>query len=380
MRSFYIKWVLPRLFFIPYYLHWIVLQIVSFVTFRKTYTSNLKAEPKLLISAGVKGWESIEFKELLRSASEYLGERNKVIQHKLKDNKHYISDIKKLISEHAITHFFYDPRTGDQTVIGGFFESVYLSILLTRNNITPIVFFTDMSYRRWRMKGALVSAISGIAICFVTPRLAWPILPHNRIYGPSLMPFSVETLNWVQHNNHNNFDDSLVTDKTAAYFIGSLYEPRTTILNYIKKGLNERGFDLMIMGRQLGAARKPDSVYWKTMIDAPIIFTTSDQLLSPDFDWTWIPNLVYRYLEAISCGALLIAPIVPCIERYFEPGVHFIPFYSEEDAIDKIEYYLVHSEERKKIATEGTRKARALIESKIFWLHIDACLSIKALL
>ncbi|MBZ4078730.1 hypothetical protein, partial [Escherichia fergusonii] len=66
---FYIKWVLPRLFFIPYYLHWIVLQIVSFVTFRKTYTSNLKAEPKLLISAGVKGWESIEFKELLRSAS-----------------------------------------------------------------------------------------------------------------------------------------------------------------------------------------------------------------------------------------------------------------------------------------------------------------------
>lgn len=347
------------------------------MTFRKVYNRNLKTEPRLLISAGVRGWESIEFKELLKSASEYLGDRNKVIQHQLQNNKQYISDVGKLIREHAVTHFFYDPRTGDQTVIGGFFESVKLSILLARNNVTPIVFFTDMSYRRWRMKGALVSAVSGIAICFVTPRLAWPILPHKRIYGPSLMPFSVETLNWIQHVSSS---DSLVTDKTAAYFIGSLYEPRTTILNYIKKGLNERGRDLMILGRQLGGARKPDSVYWKTMIDAPVIFTTSDQLLSPDFDWTWIPNLVYRYLEVISCGSLLIAPVVPCIERYFEPGVHFVPFYSQDDAIDKIEYYLTHSEEREKIAMAGMKKARALVESKIFWLHIDACLSTKAIL
>lgn len=377
LRFFYTKSVKPRLFFIPYYIHWFFLKIISFFVRIKSNNKCLKTNTKLLISAGVRGWESIEFKELLQSANEYLGKPDKVIQHRLEDNRNYISDVRYLIRKHQITHFFYDPRTGNQTVFGGFLESVRLSILCTRNNVTPIVFFTDISFRRWRIKGALMSAISGIAICFVSPRLAHPIMPHKRLFGPSLMPFSVETLNWIQKGGEG---DSLVTNKNAAYFIGSLYEPRTTILNNVKKGLNEKKFDLMIVGRQLGAARKPDSVYWKTMIDAPIIFTTSDQLLSPEFDWTWVPNLVYRYLEAISSGSLLIAPVVPCIERYFQPGVHFIPFYSQEDAIQKIEYYLVHHGERKKIAAEGMRKARILVESKIFWLHIDSCLSSKSLL
>ena len=39
-------------------------------------------------------------------------------------------------------------------------------------------------------------------------------------------------------------------------------------------------------------------------------------------------------------GTLLIAPNVPCVDRYFEPGKHFVAFSTENEAIDKIEYYL----------------------------------------
>ena len=142
-------------------------------------------------------------------------------------------------------------------------------------------------------------------------------------------------------------------------------------------GLNNSGHDLIIFGRQLGSSRLPDSEYWKILIDSKITFTTSDQAFLKDFDWTWIPNLVYRYVEAIACGTLLIAPSVPSVERYFIPGKHFVSFNSEHDAVNKINYYLKNPEERENIAFSGRMKAKSLVESSIFWLQIDTCLADK---
>lgn len=71
-------------------------------------------------------------------------------------------------------------------------------------------------------------------------------------------------------------------------------------MNQIKIGLNEKGFDLDIRGRVLGGPRKPDSEYWATMVNANIIFTTANQISLPEFDWSWIQNLVYRYVEVLS--------------------------------------------------------------------------------
>jgi hypothetical protein len=50
-----------------------------------------------MISAGVKGWESIEFKELLISAQEYLGTEDRVIQHKVTSQQTYLKELKQLI-------------------------------------------------------------------------------------------------------------------------------------------------------------------------------------------------------------------------------------------------------------------------------------------
>jgi glycosyltransferase involved in cell wall biosynthesis len=108
--------------------------------------------------------------------------------------------------------------------------------------------------------------------------------------------------------------------------------------------------------------------------------TTATQISQPGTDMTWVPHLLYRYLEVLSCGSLLIAHNVPGINRYFVPGIHFIDFESEMDAAEKILLLQKNSELRKKIANQGHLKAKNLINSNIFWASIDSALGNKSLI
>lgn len=369
--------VYPRLFFIPFFFHQLSISIFHIFFPRKKRRSFINS-PVLLISAGIKGWESIEFKELLNSANEYIGSNGKVIQHKVGSPEKYLNELRQEIISNKVSHALYDPRTGRQDTVGGFIEAIKVSWLFERNNVIPIVLLTDLSYRKFRIKASIVTAVSGIVICFVLPRLIKPIFPHKRLFGPFPMPFSLSTLNKIQtilKTDHLEIPKS----ENKAYFIGSLYEPRTTRLNKIKDGLISKGLDLEIKGRMAGGERRTDEEYWQTLSE-PLIVTTADQLFSKDLDWSWVPSLVYRYIEALACGTLLVAPAVPAVSRYFCPSKDFITFDSEEDAIEKIEYFLVNFEERKKIALSGQEKAKQLIESKIFWMQIDTCLSENSLM
>ncbi len=368
-KKFYRNVILPRLYFPIYYLHKVIIHIYSFLIISKKQ----RDKTLLVLSAGIKGWDSIEFKELYDSALEYLGS-DKVFQHRVVDTAKYYADLSKTLNGLDCTHFFYDPRTGNQRIIGGTWEAIRIAFLLTGKGITPIVLSTDLSIRSWRIKSALVSAISGIVICFVSPRRIFPIFPHRRLFGPCLMPLSLKTFNQLatlkkekcKENNH-------------VVFIGSLYEPRTTILNNIRDGLQLNGYDLDIRGRVLGGPRKPDSEYWSTMVNADIILTTADQIYLPQTDWYWVQNLVYRYVEAMAAGSLLIAPAVTGVDRYFEPNIHFVAFTTPAEAIEKIVYYLENKLERDMISAEGNKMARSLVESKIFWTLVDGNLSHKSL-
>lgn len=371
MFSFYKNILLPKLFFIPYYLNFFMLKIVALFSKK----DNIK-NPTILISAGHRGWESIEFKEIFLSANEYLDNKGTVIKHVLIDNNNYIHEIMQLIRENKVTHVFYDPRTGFQTFWKAYFESLRLSIIFTFYNVTPIIYQTDISNRIWRLKGALISSYSGITICFLSSKLISPIFPNKRLFGPFLMPFSIKTLRHIENLRNNS-----QINNHKATFIGSLYEPRTTILNYVKSKLNEKELDLEILGRELGSKRKPDDFYWQHLINSNISFTTSEQQNDNKLlDYNFIPSLVYRYTEALACGSLLIAPIVPGVEKYFKPGIDFIGFRSIEESVEKIEYSLLNFDEVQIISNSGNKKVRQLIEAQSFWLQLDTCLATKSIL
>jgi hypothetical protein len=335
------------------------------------------ADSHLCIEAGVKGWESIEFKELYQSACEYLPPEN---VHRLivQPDKDYLKQIDEMLRLTPITHYLYDPRTdnSDVKLWRPLWQSFRVAMVLHKHGVVPIVLLTDLAVRSWRTQAAVVSAQKGVVICFMSPRCVGQIFPHRRLLGPSLMPFSLQTLQML----NGLIERRQKNEPATAIFAGSLYEPRTTKLEQIQSGLASRGFVFDIKGRPMGSARVTDEEYWSRLCYSDIIVTTADQSIQDTQDWNHIPHLIYRYIEVLASGALLVAQDVPSVHRYFTPGVHFVSFGSPIEAIELIGYYLNNEPERLMIARQGKERADALIMARSFWIIIDSVLSENSLL
>jgi len=169
-------------------------------------------------------------------------------------------------------------------------------------------------------------------------------------------------------------------EHATALFAGSLYKPRTTKLEQIRSGLASRGFVFDIKGRPMGSARVTDVEYWSRLCYSDIIVTTADQAIQDTNDWNHIHHLVYRYLEVLASGAMLVAQDVPGVNRYFTPGVHFVSYDTPENAVKVIAHYLHNDVERLRIAKQGKDRANELIASRVFWVIIDSVLSGDSLL
>ena len=325
----------------------------------------------LAIEAGAQGWNAIEFKELYRSASEYFG-TDSVMRVVIDKATPYIPQVEEVISNRQITHYLYDPRTGRQDFWGAILESLHIAILLTRYRVVPVVYLTDLSYRLWRCQAAAASAVNGAVVTFMMPKQVQPIFPHRRLVGPSLMPFSIETLENLQRSRLELVAANSM--QRVVRFTGSLYEPRTTFLRHFKEALATTDHRVEVLGRELGSPRVTDEEYWRRLSSAAIVITTADQAVQAGTDWTCVPHLVYRYLEVLAAGSLLLAPPVPGVSRYFELGKHFVGFESLEDAIEKARFYLDHPQEAETIRRAGHEKAAQLIRTHSFWLQIDTAL------
>jgi len=370
----YIKnFLIPNIIILPFLVSKTFLLFFTLIT--RKQNKNLREIPSTLcIEAGIKGWEIIEFKEIYASACEYLSVE-RVYKLEIESSQDYVKQVQHALNNYQPTHYCYSPRTGSQQWLKGLWESFCLAFLFASQKITPIVILSDLPIRSWRAQSAVVTAISGVVVTLMSPRQICHIFPHKRLIGPSLMPFSQATLTWLDTLPRAQ----LPNERPKAVFTGSLYEPRTSLLNAIQSGLQARGQVLDIKGRPLGSPRVSDEEYWLRLANADLVVTTADQMIQPGTDWTWVPHLLYRYLEVIACGTLLVAQEVPGIGRFFTPGEHFVAFQNSDDAIDVIEYYLNNEPERERIAKQGYVRARALIESRIFWLTIDVALGHESL-
>lgn len=65
-----------------------------------------------------------------------------------------------------------------------------------------------------------------------------------------------------------------------------------------------------------------------------------------------------RVLDIMACGGFVLSNWQPEIAENFEEGVEIVTFDSLDDCLHKIEYYLTHEEERKRIARNGCRKVQ----------------------
>jgi len=187
------------------------------------------------------------------------------------------------------------------------------------------------------------------------------------------MPFSIKTLELLD----GMIEERPINMPQKSIFIGSLYEPRITILNKIQSALASKEIEFIIKGRNVGSKTVPrvsDIQYWSELCCSDIVLTTADQMIQSGTDMTHVPHLIYRYLEVLASGALLLGNLVPSVERYFKPGVHFIAYSTPEEAVEKISYFSTNHIERNKVAHAGRLQARALITARTFWMLVDASL------
>lgn len=81
-----------------------------------------------------------------------------------------------------------------------------------------------------------------------------------------------------------------------------------------------------------------------------------------------------RVFEALFSGALLWESENTQTSTFFVPYRHYVPFTSSEDLVRKIQYYLLHSEERNAIAQNGKAFAQENFTTNCQWMSIFATL------
>ena len=94
-----------------------------------------------------------------------------------------------------------------------------------------------------------------------------------------------------------------------------------------------------------------------------------DSVPSPNY-WS---NRIY---EVLGRGGFLISPKVEGLEKEYEYYKHFVPYTNFENLKEKIDYFLVHPEEREKIAQAGFEQTKnyLLTERCKEFLKICECL------
>jgi len=323
----------------------------------------------LKISAGSKGWKSLEFKELYSSATEYLDEDSVT-------REVYSRTLGHWGETSNCSHFFYDPRTGYDysasakylRTIRCFWRAFSVGLICSLRGITIIAYNPDLSNRDWRIASFLVSARGGFIFAPISPR-AVPsrFLWHNRITGP--LPFALSLSTALRLKK-----ESKTPRATLISFSGSLYEPRTTFLKELAGQCRAHGFELTMKPRGPNGERYPDAKYWQNLLSSVFVITTSDQTFTGRGDFEEIRQLTYRFTEATAAGACLICNTPPGVERYFIPNEHFIPVETPEDVIAVLEHYRDEPAYYHEIAASGRRRAEALCRGSAFWTAIDAAL------
>lgn len=83
-------------------------------------------------------------------------------------------------------------------------------------------------------------------------------------------------------------------------------------------------------------------------------------------------DINFRVFETLACGAMLITDKVfnNGMEELFEDGKHLVTFETEDELIEKINYYISHDEERERIAKSGQRHVLKYYTHKELLHHV----------
>lgn len=322
----------------------------------------------LLIGAGAKGWDLIEYKEIYASASEYLGAPN-VARLVFSGDRSMLAEFREALREVQPSHYYYDPRSGSQRFFPAIWQALVIGVQLERLRITPICALTDFPVKRWRLQTAIVSARSGVVTSLMSPSVVRTVFPHRRIIGPMPFPLSVATLKLLQEKKSKSTpQQSGLGDKVV--FVGMLYEPRKSTIEAIQQGLARRGVPMEIIGRMPDGSRIPDDEYWNIVSTARLVVCTSSQISGRHTDFNGHNHFIYRFIEVTAAGTALAIEPVEDSEHLLRPDVDYIAYSSAEEAVEKIAGAWESPSRIDWLAERGLAQTSKMIGSSLFWRSV----------
>lgn len=140
-------------------------------------------------------------------------------------------------------------------------------------------------------------------------------------------------------------------------FVGSYYPNRAELFEKIAD------FDLALWGpgwstlaggsplvSKIRGAHMPPAEWLKIYSGCKIALVTHYQSPQNSFP---VYQASPRIFEAMACGCFVICDRQRDVFSLFEDGKHLVGFDNPDDLIEKIKYYLAHTEKRKEIAWKG---------------------------
>lgn len=322
-------------------------------------------ETIICIESGSVGFTLLEIRELYRSAVERYG-LSSVARSVVADRRRYLFNARASIRASLPRYYWVDPRSGSQKSRRAVLQSLGLTVLLAWYGITPIVWLADLPHRRMRLQAEILAAGRGVVLVMEDPRESPIRLAHENFRGPMPMPLSRETFDGLR-----GLRTASAAGNPSAIVVGSLYEPRISIVRRVQDSLRTRGHELEVHARPVAGVRVPDSEYWRRLASAAVVFTTADHSIDDEVDRVDSPHLVYRYTEALAAGAPLVAPVIRTARHLYEPGVHYAGYETEAEAIDLIAELLEDPARREELAEAGRRQVERILDEAPMWGIIE---------
>ena len=353
-------------------LYFVFLPIV-WVIQRSRRLSGKAPSPRLAIEAGVKGWELIEFKELLSSAEEFLPSLVSPVKIENQDSiLGYVREVTRAVKREGVSHYHYDPRTGPQGFTSAVATSVLLAVYFSWARVVPICKLTDFGVFMHRWQVAIVSAASGVVLSLQAPASFSRVFPHTRIFGPFPMAFSSASAEKIIEAS-----SGWARKRRGLGFVGRLNYPRSRILNQVEQGLN---LSIVPVEMQLQVSdensrqRLPESTYWQELGSTQFGLTTTAHTEAEYVDLADSNHLVYRVFEIPLTGSLLVAQETSGFRRFFRPEVDSIWFNNPSQVGNQLEGLLREPDHLQRIAERGRQRVLSLARAGVYWLLVDTVL------
>lgn len=319
----------------------------------------------IVIEAGERGWEILEYQELGSSAAEYFGQENCEKLVVFSQQAYFIAVLKKLIAVMP-EYYLYDPRSSADEGVLMVLEAMLVSAMFRGAGVRVLCTLTDVPIDQWRWKCNVMAFPRGPISVLMSPRRIKKFFLGCKLVGPQ--PMAISEKFFLSGTEKNKLSEPL---NGEIFFLGSLYEPRRSFLQAVSDQLARDNLrPIRFIGQDLGAKKSPNCEYRSRLVEAGAVITTCSQISTKSACSVNDGHLVYRFTEAMSCGALVIGELPRGSEQVYRPNVDYLAFEDVQSCVEAIKNFYADPDRYKDVRQNGYSRAKALALSGYFWRNL----------